>query len=58
LLTAILRCVTHMEDDIRDGIIIELSHVRGQFQAPLADVAGKLERMVPFVAQVRFEQSA
>src|SRR5215211_4133908 len=32
-------CVAEVEDDIGDGVVVELAHVGGQVQLPLADGA-------------------
>ena len=47
-----------MEYHVGDGVEVELRHVGGQGQLPLADHARVLERQVALVVQIGFEQAA
>src|SRR5689334_6156473 len=50
--------VAQVEDDICDGVVVELAQVLRQRDLPLADRAGALEGEVAFVVQVGLEQAA
>ncbi len=47
-----------MEYDVRDGIVVELAHVSGQLQLPLADNSRAFEWQIALVAEVGLEQPA
>ena len=51
--------VAHMQDDVRDGIKVELRRVRRQAQLPLAARdPGAFEGQIALIPQVGFEQTA
>src|SRR5574341_1012243 len=55
---AFSRRVAQMQNDIRDCIIIELTHIRRQFNTPCADYACSLELQVALISKICFKPAA